>query len=149
MADEKSTFSNTKAGKHPDKALTAAFVRTVTKAGKYNDGQGLFLKVDPTGAKRWVQRIVIRGKRTEIGIGSASLVSLADAREAALGNRKQARQGGDPLQAKREAQAVLTFAEASREVHRLHSPTWRNAKHAAQFMTTLETYASPALATCV
>lgn len=143
MADEKSTFSNTKAGKHPDKALTAAFVRTVTKAGKYNDGQGLFLKVDPTGAKRWVQRIVIRGKRTEIGIGSASLVSLADAREAALGNRKQARQGGDPLQAKREAQAVLTFAEASREVHRLHSPTWRNAKHAAQFMTTLETYAFP------
>lgn len=111
MADATSTNLNTKSGKHPDKALTAAFVRTVTAAGKYNDGQGLFLKVDPSGAKRWVQRIVIRGKRTEMGIGSASLTTLAEAREIATVNRKLARQGGDPLQAKREAQAVLTFAE--------------------------------------
>lgn len=137
--------TNTKSGKHPDKALSAAFVRTVTKAGKYTDGQGLFLKVDPSGAKRWVQRIIIRSKRTEIGLGSASLVSLAQAREIALENRKHARLGGDPLQAKREAQAVLTFEQASREVHRIHSPTWRNAKHAAQFISTLETYAFPRL----
>ena len=145
MADVGSTNVNNKSGKHPDKALTAAFVRTVKEAGKYNDGQGLFLKVDPSGAKRWVQRIVIRGKRTEMGIGSASLTTLAEAREIATVNRKLARQGGDPLQAKREAQAVLTFAEASREVHRLHTPTWRNAKHAAQFISTLETYAFPRL----
>jgi integrase len=145
MADILPSPTNTKSGKHPDKALSAAFVRTASKAGKYNDGQGLFLKVDPTGAKRWVQRIVIRGKRTEIGIGPVSLISLAEAREMALGNRKHARQGGDPLQAKRESQAVLTFAEAAHEVHRLHAPTWRNAKHAAQFISTLETYALPRL----
>lgn len=145
MGGSMKVSSETKAGKHPDKALSAAFVRTVTTAGKYTDGQGLFLKVDPTGAKRWVQRIVIRGKRTEMGIGSASLTTLAEAREIALANRKLARQGGDPLQAKREALAVLTFAEAAREVHRLHTPTWRNAKHAAQFISTLETYAFPRL----
>lgn len=145
MADPNSTKVNIKSGKHPDKTLTAAFVRTATKAGKYNDGQGLFLKVDPSGAKRWVQRIVIRGKRTEMGLGSALLTSLAEAREIATANRKLARQGGDPLQAKREALAVLTFAEAAREVHQLHTPTWRNAKHAAQFLSTLETYAFPAL----
>lgn len=96
MADENSDHRTNKSGKHPDKALSAAFVRTVTKAGKYTDGQGLFLKVDPSGARRWVQRIAIRGKRTEMGIGPASLVGLAEAREIALANRKLARQGGGP-----------------------------------------------------
>ena len=132
-----------KSGKHPEKALSAAFVRSVTEPGKYIDGNGLFLKVDPTGAKRWVQRIVIRGKRTEIGLGSASLVGLAEARETALENRKLARQGGDPLRARREASAILSFEEAAREVHRIHLPTWKNKKHADQFITTLETYAFP------
>ena len=132
-----------KSGKHPEKALSAAFVRTVKAPGKYNDGQGLFLRVENTGARRWVQRIVIRGKRTEMGLGSASLVSLAEAREIALENRKLARQGGDPLKAKREAEAVMTFEEAARKVHENHAPSWRNAKHAAQFISTLETYAFP------
>lgn len=134
-----------KNGKHPDKALSAAFVRTAKEPGKYFDGHGLFLKVDPSGAKRWVQRINIRGKRRELGIGPASLVSLQEARETALENRKLARAGGDPLQAKREAQAILTFEEAARKVHELHRPTWRNAKHAAQFISTLETYAFPVM----
>ncbi|WP_458789663.1 tyrosine-type recombinase/integrase [Yoonia sp. MH D7] len=145
MADENSNDRTNKSGKHPDKALSAAFVRTVTKAGKYTDGQGLFLKVDPSGARRWVQRIAIRGKRTEMGIGPASLVGLAEAREIALANRKLARQGGDPLKAKREAEAILTFEDAARRVHEIHKPTWRNQKHAAQFISTLETYAFPRL----
>ena len=132
-----------KAGKHPNKTLSAAFVRTVQQPGKYTDGNGLILKVDPSGAKRWVQRIVIRGKRTEMGLGSAELVSLAEARDIAFENRKMARSGGDPLRAKREAEAVLTFEEAAREVHRMHLPSWKNKKHAAQFITTLETYAFP------
>lgn len=146
MADKKIEIKNEPASKHPEKALSAAFVRTVTKPGKYTDGHGLILKVVPSGAKRWVQRIVIRGKRTEIGLGSVSLVSLAEAREIALENRKLARSGGDPLQARRSAQAVLTFEEAVRKVHTLHKPTWQNAKHAAQFLSTLETYAFPCMA---
>lgn len=137
------TNTRTKTGKHPEKALSAAFVRSVFEAGKYFDGQGLFLKVDKSGAKRWIQRINIRGKRTEIGLGSASLVSLAEAREVALENRKLARSGGDPLRAKREANAVLTFEEAARKVHEIHLPSWRNKKHAAQFISTLEAYAFP------
>ncbi|OWU69340.1 integrase [Roseovarius sp. 22II1-1F6A] len=132
-----------KSGKHPDKALSAAFVRQAKKPGKYFDGHGLFLRVDATGARRWVQRINIRGKRKEIGLGSASLVSLATARELALENRKQARLGGDPLADRREAEAVLTFEEAARQVHEIHLPSWRNEKHAAQFISTLETYAFP------
>lgn len=140
MADVKQEIEPTVPTKRAEKVLSAAFVRTVTKQGKYTDGHGLFLKVDPSAAKRWVQRIMIRGKRSEIGLGSASLVSLAEAREQALVNRKLARAGGDPLQVKREAKALLSFEDAARKVHKIHEPTWRNKKHAAQFISTLETY---------
>jgi integrase len=127
----------------PEKALTALQVKNATAPGKYFDGHGLFLRVQPNGSRQWVQRITIRGKRCELGLGNPSLVSLAEARETALANRKLAQAGGDPMRAKREADAVLTFEEASRKVHALHLPTWRNAKHGAQFISTLETYAFP------
>ena len=54
----------------PERALSARFVDTVAEPGKYFDGQGLFLRVAKNGAKQWVQRITIRGKRTELGLGS-------------------------------------------------------------------------------
>lgn len=131
--------------RRPEKALTAQAVKAATAPGKYFDGHGLYLRIDANGSRFWVQRITIRGKRCELGLGAPSLVSLAEARAKALENRKLARMGGDPLQAKREAQAVLTFEEAARKVHALHKPTWRNEKHAAQFLATLETYAFPRL----
>lgn len=131
--------------RRPKKALTAQAVRNATLPGKYFDGHGLYLRVDTSGSRFWVQRITVRGKRCELGLGSPSLVTLAEARAKALDNRKLAREGGDPLQAKREAQAVLSFEEAARKVHALHKPTWKNDKHAAQFITTLETYAFPRL----
>ena len=131
-----------KSGRHPEKALSAAFVRNAPP-GKHFDGHGLYLKVEASGARRWIQRINIRQKRTEIGIGSASLVSLADARQAALENRRLARAGGDPLQAQRQAKEIPTFEEAARKVHKIHEPSWKSKKHAAQFITTLETYAFP------
>ena len=131
--------------RHPEKALSATFVRQARKPGRYADGQGLYLVVDPTGARRWMQRLTIRGKRCDMGLGSAVLVTLAEARETALANRRLARAGGDPLRSKRMAEAVLTFEEAARKVHELHKPTWRNAKHGAQFISTLETYAFPRL----
>ncbi len=128
-----------------EKTLSAAMVRTVQEPGKYHDGGGLglYLRVEKNGARFWVQRIVIRGKRRELGLGSPPLVSLAKARETALDNRRLARAGGDPLAEKRRTEAVLTFEAAARTVHEMHRPSWRNAKHAAQFMATLETYAFP------
>jgi hypothetical protein len=127
----------------PEKALTAQFVKTVREPGKYFDGHGLFLRVQSNGARQWVQRIVIRGKRCELGLGSASLVALSEARETALANRKLARAGGDPMRTKKEAKALLSFEDAARKVHKIHEPTWRNKKHAAQFISTLETYTFP------
>lgn len=129
--------------RRPEKALTAQFVKTVKDAGKYFDGHGLILRVQSNGSKQWIQRITIRGKRCELGLGNPSLVPLAEARQTALDNRKLARSGGDPMQAKNDAQAILTFAEAAHRVYDLHRPTWRNEKHAKQFISTLETYAFP------
>ena len=69
-------------------------------------GNGLYLYVQPTGAPSWIQRLVIRGKRCELGLGSVALVSLAEAREKAVANRKLAREGGDPLADKRRLQSM-------------------------------------------
>lgn len=129
--------------RRPAKPLTAQAVKAATEPGKYFDGHGLFLLVSKTCAKSWVQRITVRGKRTEMGLGSASLVTLAEARAAALENHRMARAGGDPLQSRRASDAVMSFEEAARKVHELHRPTWRNPKHAAQFISTLETYCFP------
>ncbi|MCV0429809.1 MAG: integrase arm-type DNA-binding domain-containing protein [Roseibium sp.] len=127
------------------KPLTAAFVRSVKEPGKYHDGggTGLFLRVDPNGARFWIQRLTIKGKRRELGLGPATLVSLAKAREAALENKRAVRAGRDPLREKREASAVLSFEDAARKVHELHKPSWRNEKHAADFINSLERYAFP------
>ena len=133
--------------RHPSKALSAAFVCTASTPGKHFDGNGLYLLVTDAGRKQWVQRIVIRGKRTEIGLGNPDLTPLAAARNRALENRALARAGGDPLQAKRLAAEVPTFAEAVKQVYEAHLPTWRNEKHASQFLATLETYAFPHLGT--
>jgi len=131
------------AGRHQEKRLTAVGVRNLKEPGFYGDGHGLYLKVDANGAKRWVQRIVIHGKRRDIGLGSASLVSLAEAREAALQQRKQARAGEDPTALKRRSTGILTFEAAAQRLHDLSKPTWRNDKHGQQWINTLETYAYP------
>jgi len=92
-----------KKGKHPEKALSAVRVRTLTEPGRYADGNGLFLIVEPSGAKRWMLRTIVQGKRRDIGLGGCKLVSLADAREVALAFRKIARAGGDHGRAPQEA----------------------------------------------
>ncbi len=102
--------------------------------------------VDPSGAKRWLLRTTVRGKRSDIGLGGLSVVSLAEAREAAREMRRIARAGGDPLAERRKARAVVpTFEEAAREVYEARKGGWKNPKHRAQWITTLETYVFPTL----
>lgn len=129
--------------RRPEKALTAQFVRTVQVAGKYFDGHGLYLRVDPNGSRFWVQRITIRGKRCELGLGSPLLVPLVEARAKAIENRKLAREGGDPLMAKHKAKAILTFEEAAKKAHIELSPTWKNPKDKAAFLSSLEAHMFP------
>lgn len=135
----------TKGIRKPQKALSARFVETVTEPGKYFDGQGLFLRVQPNGARQWVQRIVIRGKRCELGLGSPPATSLAAARTLALENRGKAVQGGDPVQERRAAKAGLTFGEAVEQYLSAKLHEFRNEKHRKQWRSTLTTYARPEL----
>ena len=130
--------------RHPHHELTAVQVRQIKKPGRHADGNGLCLVVEPTGAKRWVLRTVVRGRRRDIGLGSARLVSLVDAREMASTYRRTARAGGDPIIEHRKPKAkVPTFEEAARLVHSQHARAWRNPKHAAQWINTLAQYAFP------
>ncbi len=133
-------------GRHPEKVLSALRVRNLKEPGRYADGNGLYLVVEPSGAKRWLLRTVVQGKRRDIGLGGLALVSLSEAREKALTYRKLAREGGDPLDERRKNRAVVpTFAEAAEKVHAEHKASWKNPKHAAQWLTTLHQYAFPIL----
>ena len=87
-------------------------VRSVTQPGRYCDGNGLYLHVEPSGTRHWVQRLVIHGKGCSLGLGSFALVPLAEARDRALANRRVARSGGDPRPASRRAPGIPTFDEA-------------------------------------
>jgi len=129
---------------HPHNRLSAIEVRNKRAPGRYADGNGLYLLVDPKGAKRWLLRTVVDGKRCDIGLGSIRLVPLADARLEAARLRRMARAGGDPLASRRqERRSVPTFSEAAYEVHEQHSKSFRNPKHAAQWLASLEAIAFP------
>ena len=132
------------AGRRP--GLTAARVKALPP-GKHHDGggAGLLLKVEPTGARRWVQRLTIRGRRHEVGLGAFPFVTLAEAREAALANKRLAYAGGDPLAERRRARAIPTFREAAERTHAELAPTWKNPKDRDAFLNTLGAYLYPSV----
>ncbi|WP_127143120.1 tyrosine-type recombinase/integrase [Pelagibacterium montanilacus] len=131
--------------RHPINALTAVQVRNLKAPGRYADGNGLYLVVDPSGARRWLLRIMVKGRRRDIGLGSAVLIPLAEARDAAMRLRKVAREGGDPvLERDREKlRDIPTFKTAAETVHEAQKASWKNAKHRNQWINTLITYAYP------
>jgi|TARA_R100000544_G_C2226885_1_gene61419 integrase len=117
--------------------------------GRHGDGSGLYLVVDPSGARRWVVRVTVKGQknakgaplRTDFGLGGADVVTLSQARERALEYRRMAKSGLNPrYNAKRE---IPTFEELSRQVHIDRLPTWKNPKHGQQWLNTLCDYAFP------
>ena len=129
-------------GRHPHNRLAAAFVRHAP-VGRHADGNGLYLYVQRTGTRSWIQRLVIRGRKHELGLGSVHLVSLAEAREQALANRKLARAGGDPLADKHRSQGMPTFAEAAVTVVEQKRAGWRSPRQATDWLHSLERYAFP------
>ncbi len=128
-----------------------------TKApGMYADGGGLYLQVTAARggampAKSWIYRFKLHGRAREMGLGSLTALGLADARAVAAEYRKLRQAGVDPIEhrkaeraaAKLEAARAVTFKDSARDYIRTHREAWRNAKHAAQWESTLETYAYP------
>ena len=125
--------------------LTATAVKAAKVPGRYGDGDGLFLMVGATGSKSWLVRVQKDGKRRDIGLGGASKVPLALARDRAGVVRSQIEAGIDPVAERRKAAGVPTFREAAALVHAEHKRGWRNAKHRDQWLATLTAYAFPTL----
>ena len=107
------------------------------------DGNGLYLTVQPTGSRSWIQRIMIQGRRRDLGLGAFPLVSLREARELAFANRKLAREGGDPANGKRSRVRVPTFSEAAERVWEDNRPGWRNEQHASDWMASMARHVLP------
>lgn len=147
-------------GRRAATALTARKVLTTTKAGYHADGMqpGLNLQVTPGQhglSRSWVFRYTspTTKKRREMGLGPVDARSLADARELVSTLRLQVLNGSDPKDARdtdrREQQLArakqLTFREAAAQCIAAKEHEWRNAKHAAQWSSSLETYAFPVI----
>jgi integrase len=137
---------------------------------RFADGGGLYLMVKPTGAKSWILRVQVQGKRRDIGLGSVDLdgpaptvfaagddrlgevplmlrraLTLAEAREKAAALRKLAKAGLDPVvERDRERRAIPTFAEAVTEAHKALARGWAD-RTAKAFLASLVEHANPKL----
>ena len=128
--------------------LTKTAVKSLG-AGRHADGNGLYLVVDPSGARRWVVRVTVKGQknrqgkplRTDFGLGGANVVRLDEARERALEFRRMAKQGVNPRY--NTAMKIPAFDELARQVHIERSPTWKHPKHGQQWINSLTEYAFP------
>jgi integrase len=135
--------------------LTAAGVRSEARPGRHNDGDGLYLFVRQSGSKSWVLRYRDGPRLRDMGLGAYPGVSLAEARERARKAREVRRDGSDPIGSRRaqrrareqaalEAEALAFQAVTERYISR-HEASWRNAKHRAQWRSTLTSYVYPVI----
>lgn len=127
------------------KKLSASFVKTVNRPGRYGDGRGgfglsLLVKPTTTGrlSKTWSQRLQVNGSSVNIGLGAYPVVTLAEARTVALDNRRTVAAGRDP-----RSGGIPTFAQATKTVWKIHSASWRSKKAAVQWRRSLENHAFP------
>ena len=137
------------------KELGALAVSKISEPGLHFVGgvPGLALQVTPAGARSWTLRVMIGGKRRDMGLGgfSPSGVTLARAREAAVEARELIRNGIDPIQQQQAAQSALraamvdalTFKACAERYIKAHAASWKNAKHCQQWRNTLAQHAYP------
>ena len=126
------------------KQATYNELKAITKPGRYKAGDTLYLIVSATGAKSWVQRLTIHGKRRDIGLGSFKLITLARARQRAHDNRVMVAEGGDPIAEKRREQ-IPTFGKAAILTYETLKPRWRNGKHTRDWILAITKYAIPVI----
>ena len=135
--------------------LTKPQVSSLSKPGRYGDGNGLYLVIAPTGTKNWVQRIRVDGKRTDKGLGGVGKVSLAQARKTAIANLSATKYGINPWadgastlaypQEEITVNVAPTFAQAALKVHDINAADW-GEETAQKWIRRLEIHAFPVLA---
>ena len=135
----------------PTSRLNTKAVEARKRPGYVCDGGGLYLQVSASRSKSWIFRYSMNRRTREMGLGSLDAVSLAKAREKAAEARKLLADGIDPIEARIEKRIAedadrakaITFAKCAEKYVAAHRAGWKNAKHAAQWTATLETYANP------
>ena len=130
--------------------LTAVAITKERGPAVLHDGGGLYLRVSASGAKAWVFRYQLNGRRRDMGLGAFPAISLAGAREKAAAYRKQRTEGIDPIAVKVAQQQVMrlagrTFRQVAEDLVQSKQAGWRNAAHRQQWNYTLATYAYPIL----
>jgi len=124
---------------------------SLKRPGLYADGAGLYLQVGEGGARSWVYRYMLNRRAHMMGLGSALIFTLAEARERVAEQRKLRAEGIDPIEhrdAHKAAKALeaaksKTFGECAKAYITAHRSGWRNPKHAAQWQSTIDTYCTP------
>lgn len=110
---------------------------------------GLYLKVSSVNARNWILRAVIGNRRRDMGLGGWPDVSLSDARELARKARQMIANGQDPIYEREKAKEGLrvtpSFSDCAKLTIEAKRPEWKNAKHAAQWASTLNAYAHPSI----
>ncbi|WP_175995170.1 tyrosine-type recombinase/integrase [Burkholderia vietnamiensis] len=135
------------------KELGALAVSRLSTPGTHAVGHvaGLALQITPTGSRSWILRVMVGGRRREIGLGAYPSVSLKEAHEKAQETRDAIALGVDPVLARKEAASRLrasqafevTFEEAAKRFIKAKAPEWKNTKHGDQWRNTLAEYAYP------
>ena len=127
------------------KGLTARQVETMKTPGDHADGNGLYMRVKPSGMKTWLFRYQVNGHRHAMGLGSTRLKSLAQAREKSCELALKISDGIDPIQERKvlERKTSITFMDAAARYIKVMRPSWKNVKHAQQWQNTLDKYCIP------
>ncbi|MDH7639398.1 tyrosine-type recombinase/integrase [Sphingomonas oryzagri] len=123
--------------------LTALEVQHLSKPGKYADGGGLNLIIGTRGQKRWAYIYTRHGRRFELGLGAVRDVPLAAARTQATEYREALAVDKDPRSVRQAAERRTTFGDYAAAYLETMTPTWRNPKHAQQWVMTVTVYAAP------
>lgn len=131
--------------------LRTADIRKLNTAGRYGDGNGLYLVVTPNGTKSWIQRFQVSGKRTDRGLGGFPAVSLTQARRNAIDNRAALDRGENPWADGKQRsanedtteQGIPTFRESVYKAWEVNREKWRSDKYRKVFIQQLELHAMP------
>lgn len=135
------------------KELAPLVINRLTEPGMHAVGgvSGLYLQVTASGARSWVLRAMVAGKRRDMGLGGFPDVTVAHAREKARAAREMVDRGIDPIEERRQARSALaasraaakTFEDCVTDFMKARESEWKNPKHRQQWKNTLDTYAGP------
>ena len=126
------------------KRMTESVAKKLTKPGRYVADTTLYLMISPGGTKSWVQRIMVGGKRHDIGLGGFPVMSVNQAKMQALENRRLVKDGGNPLTEKRKSK-LPTFRLADEQTLEANKGRWKNSKTEMNWRSGMKKYAYPVI----